>query len=234
MIRAGPRSGPERTIKRSECPAPEGTNTKQPAFTILYLPENGAKPRGPILSRVRHPSHERDPDMTDDDKTENTPDRKIRRKRRPRWILMSIAGALVLAIAGTAVSTGGYSKWRGDGDRFDRFVEWKVEDMLDEVEATDGQREQVHAIVKAAVADLQGARDLKREIGRDLIAAFSKETIDRNELELLRQRKMEAVDSMSQRALTALADAAEVLTPAQRQELATEWESHMRHHHRHD
>ena len=147
---------------------------------------------------------------------------------------MSIDGALVLAIAGTALSTGGYSKWRGDGDRFDRFVEWKVEDMLDEVDATDDQRNQIHTIVKAAVADLQEARDLKREIGQGLIVAFSKETVDRNELELLRQRKMESFDRMSQRALTALADAAEVLTPAQRQELATEWESHMRHHHRHD
>ena len=172
--------------------------------------------------------------MTDDDKTENTPDRAPRRKARPRWILMSIAGALVLVVGGITWSAVAHSGKSWDGDKFERFVEWKIDDMLDEVDATDNQRNQIHAIVMAAVADLQEVRNLKREIRHDLIAAFSNETVDRNELELLRQRKMETVDRMSQRALTALADAAEVLTPAQRQELVTEWKSHRRHHHRHD
>ena len=40
---------------------------------------------------------------------------------------------------------------------------------------------------------------------------------------------METVDRMSQRMLSALADAAEVLTHAQRQELAAEWKSHGKH-----
>ena len=172
--------------------------------------------------------------MTDDDKTKNTPAPTRRRKPRTRWILMSIAGALVLAIAGTALSTGGYSKWRGDGDRFDRFVEWKVEDMLDEVDATDDQREKVHAIATAALADMEEFRNLGREGRQALLEALTQETVDREALETLRQNKLATADRASQRLLTALADAAEVLTPAQRQELVTEWESHRRHHHRHD
>ena len=168
--------------------------------------------------------------MTDDDKTENTS--TSRRKPRTRWILMSIAGALVLAIAGTALSTGGYSKWRGDGDRFDRFVEWKVEDMLDEVDATDDQREKVHAIAAATLADMEEFRDFGREGRLALIAALTQETVDREALETLRQNKLATADRASQRLLTALADAAEVLTPAQRQELVEELESRgWRHHH---
>ena len=109
--------------------------------------------------------------------------------------------------------------------------------MLDEVEASDDQRGQVHAIVKAAVADLQEVRDLKRGIRQDLVASLTRETIDRTELEALRQRKLQAVDRMSQRMLTALADAADVLTPAQRQELAEELQSrgwHRGKDHKHD
>ena len=45
--------------------------------------------------------------MTDDDKTENTPGRTTRRKARSRWILMSIAGALVLVIGGVTLGRGG-------------------------------------------------------------------------------------------------------------------------------
>ena len=162
--------------------------------------------------------------MTDNN-TDNTTSRTPGRKRRPRWILMSIAGALALVIGGMTWGAVAHSGRSWDGDKFEKFVEWKVEDMLDEVEASDDQRDQVLAIVKAAVADLRETRDLKREMRHDLIAALTKETIDRNELELLRQRKMETVDGMSQRVLTALADTAEVLTHEQRQELAAEFES---------
>ena len=173
--------------------------------------------------------------MTDDDKTgERTPDKATRRRPRTRWIFMSIAGALVLVVGGMTWSAVAYSGKSWDGDKLERFVEWKIDDMLDEVDATDEQRGQVRAITTAALADMEEFRDFKREIRQDLIAAFSKETVDRTELELLRQRKMETADRASQRLLTALADAAEVLTPAQRTELAEEWKSHMRHHHRHD
>ena len=164
--------------------------------------------------------------MTNDkstDNTGNTPGRPPRRRPRARWILMSIAGALVLVIAGTAISTGGYSKRYWGEERFDRFVEWKIDGMLDEVDATDDQRERVQAIVTATLTDLEGARDLKREMRRNLVAAFTAETIDRGELEVLRLRKLETVDGMSRRVLTGLADAAEVLTPAQRAALAEEW-----------
>ena len=173
--------------------------------------------------------------MTEDNNTDSTPGRTARRRPRTRWIVMSIAGLLVAAIAGTAWTTAGFTK--RDGHEFGWFVERKIDRMLDEVEATDGQRDQVHVIVKAAVADLQEVRDLKHEIRQDLIASLTTEAIDRNELESVRQRKMETVDRMSQRMLTALADAAEVLTPAQRQELAEKWKSRGGHHrkdHKHD
>ena len=163
--------------------------------------------------------------MSDDKSTQDNTAKTTRRMPRTRWILVGVAGALVLAIAGTALSTGGYSKWRGGGHDFDRHVEWRIDGMLDEVEASDAQREQVQGIVKAAMADLDEFRALKREGRQDLIAALSKETVDRAELETLRQRKLETVDSMSQRMLTALADAADVLTPAQRQELVEHWKS---------
>ena len=172
--------------------------------------------------------------MTDDDKTENTPGRTTRRKARSRWILMSIAGALVLVIGGVTWGAVADAKRSWDGDRFERFVEWKVDDMLDEVDATDDQREQVRAIATAALADMGEFRDFKREGREALIEALTQETVDREALEALRQNKLATADRASQRLLTALADAADVLTPAQRQELAAELESHWRHHHRQD
>ena len=76
--------------------------------------------------------------------------------------------------------------------------------------------------------------DFTREGREALIEALTRETVDREALEALRQNKLATADRASQRLLTALADAADVLTPVQRQELAAELESHWRHHHRHD
>lgn len=163
--------------------------------------------------------------MTDDKTTEDNTERTTGRRRRPRWILMTIAGALVLVLGGMTWSAVAHSGRSWDGERFERMVEWKVEDMLDEVDASDDQRERVRAIASAALADMGEFRDFRRA-GRDaLVDALTQETVDRAALEALRQSKLETADRASRRLLTALADAAEVLTPAQRAELAEELES---------
>ena len=159
--------------------------------------------------------------MTDANEPENGTGKTARRTPRTRWILMGIAGALVLVIGGATWSAVGYSKWSGGDHGW--FVERKIDRMLDAVDASDTQRDQVHAIVTAAVADLVEVRELKRAGREALVAALTRDTIDRAELEALRQSKLETVDRMSQRAVGALADAAEVLTPAQRRELVAEW-----------
>ena len=170
--------------------------------------------------------------MTDDNNTENTTGRTQGRRQRPRWILMGIAGALALVIGGMTWSAVAHSGKSWDADKIERFVEWKIDDMLAEVDATDDQRDRVRAIATAALADMGEFRDFKREGREALVEALTQETVDREALEALRQSKLETADRASQRLLTALADAAEVLTPAQRAELAEEWASrdwHRRH-----
>ena len=163
--------------------------------------------------------------MTDDRHEQDDASQTTGRRRRPRWILMTIAGALVLVLGGMTWSAVADSKRSWDGERFERFVEWKVEDMLDEVDASDDQRERVRTIASAALADMGEFRDFRRA-GRDaLVDALTQEAVDREALEALRQSKLETADRASLRLLTALADAAEVLTPAQRAELAEELQS---------
>ena len=157
--------------------------------------------------------------MSDDDNTART----APRTQRKRWIVTGIAGALALVIAGSTWSAVAYSKRGWDSDRFEHLVEWKTDYMLDRVEASDDQRTKVQAIVTSALAGMEELHDLKREGRQELVAVLTDETIDREALEGLRLRKIETVDRMSQRMLVAIADAAEVLTPAQRRELAEEW-----------
>ena len=101
--------------------------------------------------------------MTDDNNTDNNSKRTSGRRQRPRWFLMGIAGALALVIGGMTWSAVAYSGKSWDSDKIERFVEWKIDDMLAEVDATDDQRTQVHAIATAALADMEEFRNFKRE-----------------------------------------------------------------------
>ena len=142
---------------------------------------------------------------------------------RSRGFLIGIAGALVLAIGGLTLGAVADAGHRGHDGKFGWLSERKIERLLDQVDASDDQRERVLAIVNDAAADLQEDRGLRGETWQGLVAALTGDTIDRAALEMLRQQKLETVDHMSQRMLTALADVAEVLTPAQRAELADKW-----------
>ena len=153
------------------------------------------------------------------------PARTSGRKPRLPVLLMSIAGALALAIGGMTWSTAAYSGHKGKDAKAGSPVEKKIDLMLDKVDATGDQRSRVQAIVRDAVAGLKQDGQSRETAWRDFAAALAKGSIDRDALEALRRSKMESADRKSQRMLTALAAAAEVLTPDQRAKLAAELET---------
>ena len=150
--------------------------------------------------------------MTQDNTSNGT--RGIRRR-----YLWWIAGALVLIIAGAGWAVIDRYEWRRDGPGLERFVEKRIDRMLERVDATESQRTRIRDIVDEAIVDMQAFRSLKLETWQALLDNFKQETINREALENLRQKTVETMHEMSRRMVTALADAAEILTPEQRNEL---------------
>jgi Spy/CpxP family protein refolding chaperone len=68
--------------------------------------------------------------------------------------------------------------------------------------------------------DLRPLREKRREARRQMRDILTAQTVDRSKLEALRADAIKLADQASQRVTTALADAAEVLTPEQRADLA--------------
>ncbi|MBT5413619.1 MAG: Spy/CpxP family protein refolding chaperone [Rhodospirillaceae bacterium] len=148
-------------------------------------------------------------------------------RSRGRWIFYAIAGLIGAVVGGTALTAGAHSdKDRGAdhggwGDhKKGPFAEKKIDFMLYQLDATAEQREAVKGIMAAAHEDMKAMRETQ-ESGREAFAAaLAKPVVDRQELESLRKSHLEAFDRMSARMVQAMADAAEVLTPEQRVELA--------------
>jgi Spy/CpxP family protein refolding chaperone len=85
---------------------------------------------------------------------------------------------------------------------------------------SDEQLERIGGIAEDATADLCAIREHAEQQHEAIAAALTGATIDRAAIEAARSAGLERLSSASERALRALADAAEVLTPEQRRALA--------------
>jgi protein CpxP len=140
-----------------------------------------------------------------------------------RVLIGSIVAGAIVALAGGAFAFahgaramhGGGMSFDGIGDHFRAHVAH----VLEEVDATPEQQAQVKSIVDAAAKDIDALRAQHGSAHRELHDTLTAPAIDRVRLETLRASHIEALDAASKRCLTALADAADVLTPEQRAQL---------------
>jgi Spy/CpxP family protein refolding chaperone len=157
---------------------------------------------------------------------------------RRGWLAAAVLAGLGLGAAGVAAAgpgwlghaRHGFGHFRGHGgSAFDaEDVRYFVGRALREADASEEQVDRVSEIANAAAADVRAlaeAHRARREAFAEALVAA-----DRGALEALRAEELAAADAASQRLVAALADAAEVLTPEQRQRLA---EAHAARHGRH-
>ena len=99
--------------------------------------------------------------------------------------------------------------------RADFATQW----VLSRVDATEEQKKRIQAIVQDAIKDLSQVRDQHMKNREAFMGALSQPTVDRAALQQIRQSEMQLAESASDRFVTAIADAADVLTPEQRGKL---------------
>ena len=92
--------------------------------------------------------------------------------------------------------------------------------MLDAVKATPEQRTQIQKIMEGARTDLQAQRQAGKALRDQLMQAMTQPNIDANAVEQVRQKMLAQHDQASKRRMQAMVDAARVLTPEQRKQLA--------------
>jgi protein CpxP len=148
--------------------------------------------------------------------------------RRRRVGLIAIA-ASIAAIAGGALAyahSGGGHHGPMSG-KSEHHLE-HVQAMLTKIGASDSQKAQIDGILKPALADMKAAHQAHSAAFKQFHDAITASSIDRARLESLRADQLKSFDETSKRLVTAISDAAEVLTPEQRATLAKKIEEHHR------
>jgi len=108
------------------------------------------------------------------------------------------------------------------------MIERRVEGALRSVDATPEQQQKVKAIFEKTADDLYAVRTKRLENRKQIREALAAATIDKAKIETLRVEQMKAADEASKVFTKAITDAAEVLTPEQRAELAKKIERRQR------
>lgn len=158
-------------------------------------------------------------------------------RRAIGWARWAAAGGLAVLVAGgagvaTAMSDGGgfgMHRFGGGMGGMGHFAERRIDRVLEEIEATDEQTEQLYAIFDAARSDLRPMMREFRGTREEIAKLLAAPTLDRSAAEALRAERIAAIDSASKRMTTAMLDAAEVLTAEQRAELMEHMEERGRH-----
>ena len=149
-------------------------------------------------------------------------------KPRRRVGLIAIAASLV-AIAGGALafahSSGGHHGPMGGDSQ--RHLE-HMQAMLTKIGASDAQKAQIEGILEPAFDEMKAAHESHSAAFKQFHEAITAPSIDRARLESLRAGQLKSLDDASKRLVTAISDAAEVLTPDQRAALAKQIGEHHR------
>jgi periplasmic protein CpxP/Spy len=151
---------------------------------------------------------------------------------RRRWAALAIVSALGMG-SGLALSQDA-QRHHGPGgmghapsaEHMARGMEHRVDGIIKAVDGTPEQRARLLQLSQAAMAEMKPLHGQQRALRTQSMHLLAAPVIDRRALDVLRAQHMALADTISKRRTQHLADAADVLTPAQRSKLAQRMHQH--------
>ena len=147
--------------------------------------------------------------------------------KRRRLTVAAIAASLLAIAGGTLVYAHSGSGHHGPmaGRETEDHLE-HMQAMLTKIGASDAQKSQIEGLLKPAFEEMKAAHEAHSAAFEQFHEAITAPSIDRAKIEALRAEQLKSLDEASKRMLTAITDAAEVLSPDQRAALAAEVRKH--------
>jgi Spy/CpxP family protein refolding chaperone len=134
--------------------------------------------------------------------------------------LLAAAGGLLLTagfVSGCHRGPGGHHR---DPAEVAKFVTERVDDALDDLDATPAQREKIHAVKDRLLAEGAKVRGDRQALHAELLAQWKADQVDRARLHQIVDERIDALRAFAHSAVDGAADAHDVLTPEQRAKVA--------------
>lgn len=140
-----------------------------------------------------------------------------------RFRRITLAGLLGGVAAGIGFKAFAHGHRRGgpiDPADLDRHFDRMMKHLYVEIDASEEQKRKLEPIVRQAAKDLLPLRENLHAGRREALELLAQDPVDAAAIEALRTKHIGLADEASRRLTRALSEAAEVLTPAQRKQLA--------------
>ena len=131
---------------------------------------------------------------------------------RTKWLV--VAGVLSAVAALTAGCMGGHHG--RDPEKMKAFVSDRVDDLLDDLDASDAQRTQIKAIEARLLAEGDRLRADHAAVRKEALERFTADPPDTARLHALVDGRMDAMRAFTHQFVDGLVEARAVLTPEQR------------------
>jgi Spy/CpxP family protein refolding chaperone len=148
-------------------------------------------------------------------------------------LAVSGAGALGLGGVWAAAAHGGF-RYGGHGHRdgvmVHKFVDFVVNEKLDEIKATDEQRQKVREIKDRLMKDGHALRANHGALHADLVKLLEQDQVDAAQVKALVHQRTDALVRFADEAAEAAVELHGVFTPEQRKQLLADLREHLDRH----
>jgi protein CpxP len=131
-----------------------------------------------------------------------------------------IAGALALVAIPAVVALAAFRRDTArHGEMVHKFIEWRIDQKLDELKATDAQKQQVRAIEADLLQQGMALKKGNHEFRRALLAELQKDNPDPTQVHALVDARAETMKAFADKVTDGVLQARAILTPEQRAQL---------------
>jgi Spy/CpxP family protein refolding chaperone len=140
---------------------------------------------------------------------------------------IAIAASAVLAVVLLSGFRGGGWGWGHNPERIKQVISWKVDDKLDELKATDAQRQTVHAVKDRLLDEGQRLAQEHQATRTEVLTQLESDNPDAQKLHALVDARIDTVRAFAHKVVDGVLEIHRALTPEQRKQLATEYREKM-------
>jgi Spy/CpxP family protein refolding chaperone len=140
-----------------------------------------------------------------------------------------VAGSTLLAFVLLTGFRGGHMGWGGphDPERVKQMISWKVDDRLDELKATDAQKQSIHGLKDSLFEDGKRLFEEQKGARAEMLNQWESPNPDAKAVHALVDARLDAFRAFAHKVADAALEAHRVLTPEQRKQVTAEVREHM-------
>jgi Spy/CpxP family protein refolding chaperone len=135
-----------------------------------------------------------------------------------------VASSALLAFVLLTGFRGGHHGWGGprDPERVKQMISWKVDDRLDELKATDAQKQAIHGLKDSLFEDGKRLFEEQKGARAEMLNQWESPNPDAKAVHALVDARMDAFRAFAHKVADAALEAHRILTPEQRKQVTTE------------